>query len=35
MDGKKALEFVEKQNKATVAKLTAEKHYQEIEYKKN
>lgn len=30
VDGKKALEFVEKQNKATVAELSAEKDYQDI-----
>jgi prolyl oligopeptidase len=34
VDGKKALEFVEKQNNATVAELTAEKDYQDI-YNKN
>lgn len=30
VDGKKALEFVEKQNKATLAELSAEKDYQDI-----
>jgi len=30
VDGKKALEFVEVQNKATLAELTAEKDYQDI-----
>lgn len=34
VDGKKALEFVEKQNKATLAELSAEKDYQDI-YDKN
>jgi len=34
VDGKKALEFVEKQNKATVAELSAENDYQDI-YDKN
>ena len=34
VDGKKALEFVEKQNKATLAELSAEKDYQDI-YNKN
>jgi prolyl oligopeptidase len=34
VDGKEALEFVEKQNKATVAELSAEKNYQDI-YNKN
>ncbi|SRX74480.1 prolyl oligopeptidase family serine peptidase [Aequorivita antarctica] len=34
VDGKEALQFVEKQNKATVAELSAEKNYQDI-YDKN
>jgi len=34
VDGKKALEFVEKHNKATIAELTAEKDFQDI-YNKN
>lgn len=34
VDGEKALEFVETQNKATLSELTAEKDYQDI-YDKN